>query len=75
MHRIPGGGRPFPRPLPPLRIRSNRLLESAIAAGGLEAERNFRKVVGYRSLPKLDGALRAHDAAIDRRVDHRKQAA
>jgi hypothetical protein len=41
----------------------------------LEAERNFRKVVGYRSLGKLDAALRAHDAAINRRVDNPKQAA
>jgi transposase-like protein len=45
------------------------------AAGVLEAERNFRKVVGYRSLGKLDAALRAHDAALNRRVDNPKQAA
>jgi putative transposase len=45
------------------------------AAGMLEAERNFRKVVGYRALTKLDPALRAHDAALDRGVDNRKQAA
>lgn len=41
------------------------------AAGVLEAERHFRKIVGYRSLAKLDAALRAHDAALD----NRKQAA
>ncbi len=45
------------------------------AAGALEAERNFRKVVGYRALTKLDAALRAQDAALDRGVDNRKQAA
>jgi len=45
------------------------------AAGMLEAERSFRKVAGYRSLAKLDAALRAHDAALDRGVDNRKQAA
>jgi putative transposase len=45
------------------------------AAGVLEAERNFRKVVGYRALGNLDAALRAHDAALDRAVDNRKQAA
>jgi putative transposase len=45
------------------------------AAEVLEAERNFRKVVGYRFLGKLDAALRAHDAAINRRVDNSKQAA
>jgi transposase-like protein len=36
------------------------------AAGVLEAERGFRKIAGYRELPKLVAALRAHDAAIDR---------
>ena len=41
------------------------------AAGVLEAERHFRKVVCYRSLLKLDAALRAHDATLD----NRKQAA
>ena len=45
------------------------------AAGMLEAERNFRKVAGYRSLNKLDAALRAHDAALDRGVDNRRKAA
>jgi len=41
------------------------------AAGVLEAERHFRKVIGYRSLAYLDAALRAHDAALE----NRKQAA
>lgn len=45
------------------------------AAGILEAERGFRKIAGYRSLAKLDAALRAQDAALDRGVDNRKQAA
>ena len=45
------------------------------AAGVLEAERNFRKVVGFRFLAKLDAALRAHDATINRGLDNRKQAA
>jgi putative transposase len=47
------------------------------AAGVLEAERSFRKVAGYRGLPKLLAALRAHDLAIDhdRGVDNRKKAA
>jgi len=45
------------------------------AAGVLEAEHNFRKVAGYRSLAKLDAALRAHDAVLDRGVDNRTQAA
>jgi putative transposase len=45
------------------------------AAGMLEAERSFCKAAGYRALAKLDAALRAHDAALDRGVDNRKQAA
>jgi hypothetical protein len=47
------------------------------AAGVLEAERHFRKVAGYRALPRLVVVLHAHDAAIDRArgVDQRKQAA
>jgi putative transposase len=36
------------------------------AAGVLEAERSFRKIVGYRAMPMLAAALRAHDAKIDR---------
>ena len=47
------------------------------AAGVLEAERSFRKVAGYRALPKLVAALRAHDAAMDRarRLDNGNRAA
>jgi putative transposase len=47
------------------------------AAGVLEAERSFRRIAGYRALPKLVAALRAHDAAIDRarRLDNGKKAA
>jgi putative transposase len=47
------------------------------AAGVLEAERSFRKIAGYRGLPKLAAALRAHDLEIDRerRVDNGKKAA
>jgi putative transposase len=47
------------------------------AAGVLEAERHFRKVAGYRAIPKLITALRAHDAMLDRprAVDNRRHAA
>jgi transposase-like protein len=47
------------------------------AAGVLEAERNFRKIVGYRVMPMLVAALRAHDAKIDRdsTVDDAEKAA
>lgn len=36
------------------------------AAGVIEAERGFRKLAGYRALPALVAALRAHDAQLDR---------
>src|SRR5271169_4444943 len=36
------------------------------AAGMLEAERGFRKLVGYRAMPILVAALRAHDAVCNR---------
>jgi len=47
------------------------------AAGVLEAERHLRKVTGYRAIPKLLVAIRAHDAILDRQraVDNGKQAA
>jgi putative transposase len=47
------------------------------AAGVLEAERNFRKIAGYRALPRLVAALRAHDSAIarTRRLDNGRKAA
>jgi transposase-like protein len=47
------------------------------AAGVLEAERHFRKIAGYRALPRLAAALRAREAALYRArgVDNRKQAA
>ena len=48
------------------------------AASLLEAERNFRKVAGYRGLPKLIAALRLHDdGATDcqRRIDQPEKAA
>ena len=35
------------------------------AAGVLEAERGFRKLVGYRAMPILVAALRAHDAQLE----------
>jgi hypothetical protein len=36
------------------------------AAGVFEAERNFRKVAGYRALPRLAAVLHARDVAFDR---------
>jgi hypothetical protein len=36
------------------------------AAGVLEAERGFRKVVSYRAMPTLVAALRARDTQFDR---------
>jgi putative transposase len=47
------------------------------AAGVLEAERAFRKIVGYRAMPMLVAALRTHDAKIGRgsTVDDAEKAA
>jgi putative transposase len=45
------------------------------AAGVLEAERGFRKLVGYRAMPTLVAALRAHDAQFHRRVDDTEKVA
>ncbi|HEY6291804.1 MAG TPA: IS256 family transposase [Terriglobia bacterium] len=48
------------------------------AAGVLEAERGFRKLVCYRAMPILVAALRAHDAQLnrtERRVDDTDKAA
>jgi len=47
------------------------------AAGVLEAERGFRKLAGYRAMPTLVAALRAHDNQFNRnrRVDVTDKAA
>lgn len=47
------------------------------AAGVLEAERGFRKIAGYRAMPILVAALRAHDAQTVRAsaVDDAEKAA
>lgn len=47
------------------------------AAGVLEAERHFRKIIGYRALPKLVAALRTRPAAFaaTRGVENTKRAA
>src|SRR6202162_1630769 len=48
------------------------------AAGVLEAERGFRKLAGYRAMPILVAALRAHDVQFnrtERRVDDTEKAA
>jgi len=39
------------------------------AAGVLEAERGFRKLVGYRAMPILVATLRAHDAQFERKPE------
>jgi len=36
------------------------------AAGVIEAERGFRKLAGYRAMPALVAALRAHDVQLER---------
>jgi putative transposase len=39
------------------------------AAGVLEAERGFRKLVGYRAMPIMVAALRARDAQFERKLE------
>ena len=48
------------------RRQGGRMILRWTAAGVLEAERHVRKVTGYRAIPKLLTALRAHDAVLDR---------
>jgi putative transposase len=43
------------------RWQSGTMVLRWTAAGVLEAERGFRRVAGYRRIPKLIGALRVHD--------------
>src|SRR5262249_18408449 len=45
--------------------QSGTMVRRWSAAGVLEAERRFRKIVGYRAMQILVAALRAHDAKID----------
>lgn len=48
------------------RWQSGTMVLRWTAAGVLEAQRGFRKLAGYRALPALVAALRAHDAQLDR---------
>ena len=59
------------------RWQSGTMVLRWTAAGVLEAERGFRKVAGYRAIPTLIAALRAHDTGIDRelRIDGAEKAA
>ena len=45
------------------RWQSGTMVLRWTAAGVLEAERGFRKLAGYRALPTLVAALRAHDGS------------
>ena len=55
--------RPGARDRPAGKTLAERHHGSALAAAGvLEAERGFRKLVGYRALPTLVASLRARDA-------------
>jgi transposase-like protein len=48
------------------RWQSGTMVLRWTAAGVLEAERGFRKIVGFRALPILVAALRARDAQLER---------
>ena len=47
------------------RWQSGTMVLRWTATGVLEAERGFRKLVGYRAMPILVAALRAHDAQLE----------
>jgi putative transposase len=59
------------------RWQSGTMVLRWTAAGVLEAERGFRKLAGYRAMPALVSALRAHNVEIDRarRIDDAEKAA
>jgi putative transposase len=60
------------------RWQSGTMVLRWTAAGVLEAERGFRKLTGYRAMPTLVAALRAHEAQFnrtERRVDDTEKAA
>ena len=60
------------------RWQSGTMVLRWTAAGVLEAERGFRKIAGYRSVPLLVAALRARDAQLNqtkRTVDETDKAA
>ena len=59
------------------RWQSGTMVLRWTAAGVLEAERGFRKLAGYRAMPALVSALRAHNVKIDRarRIDDAEKAA
>ena len=60
------------------RWQSGTMVLRWTAAGVLEAERGFRKLAGYRAIPTLVAALRAHDAQLDRaegKLDTKQDAA
>jgi transposase-like protein len=48
------------------RWRDGQMKKRWVAAGMLEAEKKFRKIMGYRQMPKLVAALRAHARAVER---------
>ena len=47
------------------RWQSGTMVLRWTAAGVLEAERGFRKLVGHRGMPILVAALRARDSQLD----------
>ena len=59
------------------RWQSGTMVLRWTAAGVLEAQRGFRKLVGYRAMPILFAALRARDAQFERstEVDVKEKAA
>ena len=57
------------------RWRDGTMGERWAAAGVLEAERGFRKLRGYKSMPALVSALNQHAQSIDTLDEEQNQAA
>jgi putative transposase len=60
------------------RWQSGTMVLRWVAAGVLDAQRGFRKIAGYRAIPILVAALRAHDVQFnrtERRLDDTEKAA
>ncbi len=57
------------------RWRGGHMILRWMYAGVKEAERGFRRLKGYRSIPKLVAALRQHDARISPTLDRNEKAA
>lgn len=57
------------------RWRGGSMILRWVAAAYKEASRGFRRIRGYKQIPKLLAALRAHDAKLKREIDRLQRVA